>query len=492
MSAVSIITSVLSGTARNSDEVARLLATHGDDLVAAIRNGNADAFLRNVNGGTELLGNPAFTRMMARVSDNMTYIDDIGDAMARGVRIDADTFITRLGLSGSDTAAAAITRNIDDLNRVIAEGAEQVGRNENLLAGFVRNSDDVVRAPAAHIDDVAPAAARADDAFRAAARSVDDVAETAARNNNGYRYNLGDMLHTRAGRYTAYTGLGLVGAEYASGGALSSAAAHGLNNIALRLESTDPELAASLHSLAAHFGSTALGIMATPRNGAINAAATGLELRGSEQGATAVRVYGVMGDWPAIAARLYAVDEDQRLDVLIEQFERAGVSREQLEDFLIEHPREASLLQDRTSFNLHEAFPRLAEAQAEVSAPSFAPAAPSGLSNVSLRNSFAQTMDVASELRDSGVNLGWQFTMWQGLNALITALAQLFDSMGFGENFISRCLDEVTENLQHQMADLVYDRASVLTQRNDAHELVAALEQPAPTHVPQGPAPAPF
>jgi len=271
---MSIINAVINGIARNGDTVLHsFVANSGnmDNLVAAIRGGNLDSFLRNTEGAAALANNPLFMRTMAKLGDNIRYLDEVENALVAGRAVNPEEFLARLGVNAGDDVAVNLTRGLANYNDVIAAGARSSADVTDRLAALEQRLDSA-RPPRATVADYSTVSAST--GFRHLSYGV-------LRSSADWFMEKGILGQVAGGGLRVAAGtvrwgvpvlgtalVGVVGANYMSGGdttrAIADAANGTLDWTANQLQATSPETAAFLRQLGPDAGEFLLQVMSQP------------------------------------------------------------------------------------------------------------------------------------------------------------------------------------------------------------------------------------
>ena len=270
---MSIITAIVNGMARNGDAALNAFITANpanlNNLVAAVRSGTLDDFLRTAEGASGLASSPLFMRTMAKLSDSITYLDEVDGILKTGGTVNADQFITRLGVNAGDDIAEGLRRGITNYNDLVAAGLRQGQTVDDLLAQVRGNLDTAVR-PAAQDYRVLSASTGFRHMTYAALRTTADwLAEKGVLGQVaglGLRATAGTV---RWGLPVLATGVaGVVAATFFTGGnstrALADAANGTLDWMAGALQETSPEAADFLRKLGPDAGEFLLRVMSEP------------------------------------------------------------------------------------------------------------------------------------------------------------------------------------------------------------------------------------
>ncbi len=111
-------------------------------FVRSIEDGSYAEFLRGVGGGAEeLLTAPTFTRMMSRLGDNLTELDQIEGALRTGSADAVPDLLRILELDAADNAAIAITNRLNSTIPAMARATEaSADSGLDAVAGFARQT----------------------------------------------------------------------------------------------------------------------------------------------------------------------------------------------------------------------------------------------------------------------------------------------------------------------------------------------------------------
>lgn len=323
-----------------ADDLARAMASGGDDFVNFI-NQNADDIARAVGSGGDdavnglraLAGNPQMLRMISTLN---TALDDV---------------LLRFTQSGADDLGRFVSQNYDDIVRqygddVASAMREHAGTLQTRLTSATQVLDDAARQSAQIADEVQRAL------------------EGAARTGTPPTSWLDRMILNRM--KIAYAGgaviTGTLLAEYTTGGAISTWAAHRSLDIAHGLQDIDPELARQFADAGVDGVLFAADVSDTARSAAINYIAEMLEQEGRTEEAVVVRMGGVIFN-PVMYAELMVAEQGERPEAFIARLERADISREDLATYLNNHPSHREMIETRLSIDLTGSLPGLTPKQ---------------------------------------------------------------------------------------------------------------------------------
>lgn len=236
--------------------------------------------------------------------------------------------------------------------------------------------------------------------------------------------------HLKTGLVLGVGATALVGIEFFTNGAISKAAPGVISDIASKLREISPKLADAVkeHGMAALEGLVELSEV--DRQAAINIVAGSFEEAGQQDMANATRIYGALMSL-SLPTKLAGAEAGERGQVVLRHLrDNAGVSDEQIAQYLLLHPQQARQAEEQLQINFQSEIPSYAQAlRAEVPAATATDPLDTATGQVTAADPGRAFTDVASRVESGDLKLN---VIDRVLFELAEAGARLLHAFNFG------------------------------------------------------------
>ena len=348
------IRAALRGTLKGSDDLIKIFDDSADDIVRAWRNGD----LHNVKGAKKLLEHPHFREtsrkldpdFMAKLEEQARAGEDVSRILSRrlGMKLPAQPLKTSFEAANAGTikkartASSDLTQQMDDLLKAKPKTPQTAPPP----------------VPQSAIPQTPPPLPRTGTTPPPVPQNTAAINDAASEVNK-----LPFWSRVAANKVKIAFGVGTAGAlllvtEFASGHKLSSGAAGLTSQIAHGLAKIDPEIAKRFKEGGIEAVIFAAELNSTKRQAAINYTAEVLDNEGKHKEAVVIRAGGVAFS-EMTYLDLMRQEKGERAEALVQRFETAGISREEITEYFNDNTYTRNMIEGRLNIELTTVLPEL-------------------------------------------------------------------------------------------------------------------------------------